>query len=65
MFVLEYKQLFVPREELTKNRTFQSFRWKQYAICEEREPLERIRTERKRPENWRVVQMCGSLEQEG
>lgn len=65
MYVLEYKQLFIPREELTKNRSFQGYRWKQYALCAEKEPLERIRSEQKRPENWRVVQMCGRLELEG
>ena len=40
MYVLEYKSLYIPREEMTKNRTFQSYRWKQYAMCEERGPLE-------------------------
>lgn len=42
MFILEYKQLYIPKTELTKNRTFQSYRWKQYAMCEERKPLEEI-----------------------
>lgn len=31
MYALEYKQLYIPREALTKNRTCQSYRWKQYA----------------------------------
>lgn len=35
MFALEYKQLFIPREELTKNRSFQGYRWKQYALLSE------------------------------
>ena len=43
MYALEYKQLYIPREALTKNRTCQSYRWKQYAVCEEREPLEQIK----------------------
>ena len=34
MYALEYKQLYIPREALTKNRTCQSYRWKQYAVCE-------------------------------
>lgn len=31
MYALEYKQLYIPREALTKNRCFQGYRWKQYA----------------------------------
>lgn len=65
MYVLEYKQLFIPREPLTKNRSFQGYRWKQYAVCAEKEPLERFLAEQKRQEDWRVVQMPGSIEQEG
>lgn len=34
MYALEYKQLYIPREALTKNRTCQSYRLKQYAVCE-------------------------------
>ena len=58
MYALEYKQLYIPREELTKNRTFQGYRWKQYAVCEERGPLERIMAAQKRPEDWRVVPLA-------
>lgn len=65
MYVLEYKQLFIPREALTKNRCFQGYRWKQYAACTEKEPLERILTAQKRKEDWRIIQMPGSIEQEG
>ena len=50
MYALEYKQLYIPREALTKNRCFQGYRWKQYAVCEEREPLEQIKATKKRPE---------------
>ncbi len=60
MYVLEYKQLYIPREALTKNRCFQGFRWKQYAVCAEKEPLERVLAEQKRPSNWRIIQMPGS-----
>lgn len=60
MYVLEYKQLYIPREALTKNRCFQGFRWKQYAVCAEKEPLERIPAEQKRKEDWRIIQMPGS-----
>ena len=27
MYALEYKQLYIPREALTKNRCFQGYRW--------------------------------------
>ena len=58
MYVLEYKQLYIPRDELTKNRTFQSYRWKQYAMCEEKEPLRKIMRAQKRPENWRISKLA-------
>lgn len=60
MYVLEYKQLYIPREALTKNRCFQGFRWKQYAVCAEKEPLERVLAEQRRKEDWRIIQMPGS-----
>nr|DAO74685.1 MAG TPA: hypothetical protein [Caudoviricetes sp.] len=60
MYVLEYKQLYIPREALTKNRCFQGFRWKQYAVCAEKELLERVLAEQKRKEDWRIIQMPGS-----
>lgn len=60
MYVLEYKQFHIVREEQTKNRTCQSYRWKQAAICESREPLEAIRSAKTRPEEWRVVPMGDS-----
>ena len=65
MYALEYKSLYIPREALTKNRCFQGYRWKQYAVCEEREPLEQIRAAQKRPEEWRIISTAGSVEQEG
>lgn len=42
MYVLEYKELYIVPELLTKNRTCQSYRWKQAAVCTEREPLEQL-----------------------
>lgn len=44
----------------SENRTCQSYRWKQAAICESREPLEAIRSAKTRPEEWRVVPMGDS-----
>lgn len=57
MYSLEYKQLDIVKTELTKNRTFQSYRWKQFAICEEREPLSQIKNAQKRPEDWRIIKL--------
>lgn len=56
MFILERKELYIVPEPLTKNRTCQSYRWKQYAMCEEREPLEEIMKKEKIQTEWRVVQ---------
>lgn len=39
MFALYYKELYIIPEPLTKNRTFQTWRGKQLAICEEEQPL--------------------------
>lgn len=63
MFSLEYQQLYIPREEMTKNRTFQGFRWKQYAVCEEREPLERLKASQKEPDKWRIIQLAAEAVQ--
>jgi hypothetical protein len=39
MFMLEHKEPYIVKTELTKNRTCQSYRWKQVAMCESPEPL--------------------------
>ena len=54
IYALEYKQLFIPREEMTKNRTCQSFRWKQYALSEDEKALKTIMESKKDPWNWRI-----------
>lgn len=54
MFVLEYKQLYIVKEPMRKNCTTQSYRWKQYAVCEEREPLQAIIDKQMRPDEWRI-----------
>lgn len=56
VWFLEYKQLYIPKTELTRNRTCQSYRWKQYAKCEDRESLEDIKSSQIRPEDWRIVE---------
>lgn len=56
MFVLEYKELYIVPEPMTKNRTHQTYRWKQSCMCEERQPLQDIIDRQERPNEWRIVQ---------
>jgi hypothetical protein len=60
IYALEHKQLYIVPEPLTKNRTCQSYRWKQYAVCADPEPLEAIKREQERPEEWRIVPLAAS-----
>lgn len=62
MYALEYKQLHIVKEPMRMNCTTQTYRWKQAAICAEREPLEAMRATKKRPEEWRVIPMGDSVE---
>lgn len=39
MFMLERAELYIVPEPLTKNRTCQTTRWKQVAMCADKEPL--------------------------
>lgn len=41
MYILYHKELYIVPEELTQNRTHQTWRGKQIAMCAEKEPLER------------------------
>lgn len=61
MYSLEYKILYIPNEELTKNRTYQGYRWKQYAVCEDRDPLEAIIGSQKNPANWRIIKIPAKM----
>lgn len=63
MYALEYKQLHIVKEPMRKNCTTQTFRWKQAALCESPEPLEEIRAQKKRPDEWRVVPMADSVKE--
>jgi hypothetical protein len=40
VFYLYYKELYIVKEPLTQNRTHQTYRLKNVAICEDREPLQ-------------------------
>lgn len=39
-YILEYKEPFIIKTELTKNRTHQTYRWRQLAVAENKEDLE-------------------------
>ena len=58
MFALEYKEPYIVKEPMLKNCTCQSYRWKQMAICEEKEPLEEILKTKQRPTDWRIVPLA-------
>lgn len=40
MFILYFKELYIVKEPLTKNRIHQTWRGKQIAMCEDKKPLE-------------------------
>lgn len=40
MYILYYKELYIVKEELTPNRTCQTWRGKQIAMCEQEKPLQ-------------------------
>ena len=40
MYILYHKQSYIVKEPLAKNRTCQTWRRKQIAMCEDKEPLE-------------------------
>lgn len=40
MFILYYKELYIVKEPMLKNRTCQTYRNKQIAMCESRELLQ-------------------------
>ena len=39
MYFLEYKEPYIAQEELTKNRTHQSYRWKSLAVSKDEDAL--------------------------
>ena len=54
MFVLEHAQLHIVKEAQRQNCTHQTYRWKPYAKCDEREPLEAIMNNMKDKSRWRI-----------
>lgn len=54
MYILYHKELYIVKEPLTKNRCCQSWRGKQIAMCEEREPLENYIKNQKHPKDYYI-----------
>lgn len=57
MFALYYKELYITKEPLTKNRTCQTWRGKQLAICEEIEPLQNYINSQKDKDKYYIEKM--------
>lgn len=54
MFILYVKEMYITRESMTKNRTCQSWRGKQIAMCEEESPLMEYIKSQKHPEKFYI-----------
>ena len=54
MFILYHKELYIIPEALTKNRTMQTWRGKQIAMCDDREEWEKYRQTMKRPDDYYI-----------
>lgn len=54
MFMLYYKEAYIAREPLTANRTCQTWRGKQIAMCEEKEPLQEWINQQPHPEKFYI-----------
>lgn len=57
MYALYYKELYITKEPLTKNRTCQTWRGKQLAICEAKEPLQDYINNQKHPEKFYIEKL--------
>lgn len=58
MFALYYKELHIIQEPLAKNRTCQTWRGKQLAICEEEKPLQDYIDKQKDREKYYIERMA-------
>lgn len=54
MFIMYYKELYIVKEPMTKNRTCQTWRRKQIAMCEEKAPLLDYIRQQKEPEKYYI-----------
>lgn len=59
MYILYYKEPYVVKEALTKNRTCQTWRGKQIAMCESREPLQAWINRQKRKDLYYIEKQPG------
>lgn len=53
-YALEVKEPYIVKTELTKNRTHQSYKWKEIALGKSEEDL-KILTIAMNKDNWRIV----------
>lgn len=53
-YVLQCKLLHIVQEPFTKNRTHQTYRWKDCAMCADRGPLDDFIAQQKQPKDWRI-----------
>lgn len=58
MYALYYKELYIIPEPITKNRTCQTWRGKQIALCKEREPLENYIQNQKSKERYYIEKLA-------
>lgn len=54
MYILYYKELHIVRESVTKNRTHQTFRGRQLAMCEDEKPLQDFIDKQKDPSRYYI-----------
>lgn len=52
MYILYYKETYIVKEPLTKNRTCQSWRAKQLAMCADRQVLQDYIDRQKQPNRY-------------
>ena len=54
MYILYHKELYIIKEPLTKNRTHQTWRGKQVAMCEKEQPLQDYINKQKNPDDFYI-----------
>lgn len=58
MYALYYKEPYIVKETATKNRTCQTWRGKQLAICEEEKPLQEYIDNQERKEKYYIEKLA-------
>lgn len=54
MYILYYKERYIIKEPLTKNRTHQTWRGAQLAMCEEKQPLQDFINKQNNPDKYYI-----------